>query len=98
LKLVFLPGELRCDKSNDGFYCVTIQGQEVLRTRSLRSAIRKFNDIRKEMEDRFPLTELSSKEKADMLQRAIGDSLVGHNSLGGRKKKTSAGGTRTFGG
>ncbi len=47
---------------------------------------------------RFPARELTADEKAEMLQRAIGDSLVGHNSLGGRKKKTTAGSTRTFGG
>ncbi len=98
MKLVFLPGALHLDESEDGFYCVTIEGQEVLRTRSQRAAVKRFNEIRKEMEERYPMTELTAEEKAQMLQRAIGDALVGHNSLGGRKKKTTAGGTRTFGG
>jgi hypothetical protein len=50
------------------------------------------------METRFPARELTAEEKREILQRSIADSLVGHNSLGGRKKKTTAGSTRTFGG
>jgi hypothetical protein len=98
MRLVFLPGELLCDIAEDGLFRVSIQNKEVIRTKSQRIAVQRFNELRKEMEERFPLTELTAEEKAEMLQRAIGDSLVGHNSLGGRKKKTTAGGTRTFGG
>ncbi len=58
----------------------------------------KYNELRSEMELRFPARALTADEKAELLLREIGDSLLGHNSLGGRKKKTTAGGTRTFGG
>jgi len=61
-------------------------------------AIKKFNIMRLEMEARYPAREPSAQEKAEILARAIGESLVGFNSLGGRKKKTTAGRTRTFGG
>jgi hypothetical protein len=61
-------------------------------------AVQKFNELRQEMEKRFPARELTPEEKTEMMQFAIADSLVGHNSLGGRKKKTTAGSTRTFGG
>jgi hypothetical protein len=50
------------------------------------------------MEAKYPARELTAKEKAETLRLAFADSLLGHNSLGGRKKKTTSGGTRTFGG
>ncbi len=98
MKLSFLPGGLFLDKAEDGNYSITLEGQEILRTRSQRAAVARFNELRREMEARFPARELTAEEKAEMLQKAIGDSLIGHNSLGGRKKKTTAGSTRTFGG
>jgi hypothetical protein len=79
-------------------FVVTIGGQEILSTKSRRSAIAEFNSLRAKLEKRFPQREPTAEEKAELLQREIKDSLVGHNSLGGRKKKTTAGGTRTFGG
>jgi hypothetical protein len=97
MKLEFLPGELLL-QYKDGAHTVTIAGRTVLETRSQRLAIQKYNEIRKRMEEQFPARPLTSEEKEELLQQAIGDSLVGHNSLGGRKKKTTAGGTRTFGG
>lgn len=98
MKLAFLPGELFLNQSEDGSYRITLQGQEISCTRSQRMAVKKFNSLRQEMEKRFPARELTPDEKAEILQMAIADSLVAHNSLGGRKKKTTAGSTRTFGG
>lgn len=98
MKLSFLPGELHLTQSEGGLYRVAIQGQEILTTRSKKMAVRKFNELRVEMEKRFPARELTPEEKAEILNMAIGDSLVGHNSLGGRRRKTTAGSTRTFGG
>jgi hypothetical protein len=87
MNLSFLPGDLHLSKSADGIFVVTMSGQQILSTKSQRSAVAKFNALRAELE-----------EKAELLHREINDSLLGHNSLGGRKKKTTAGGTRTFGG
>ena len=98
MKLSFLPGDLQLSKAEDGSYIVTIMAQTVFLSRSQRAAIDKYNELRREMESRFPARELTPEEKNELLHRQIGDSLVGHNSLGGRKKKTTAGGTRTFGG
>jgi hypothetical protein len=98
MKLAFLPGDLYLDQCEDGSYRVAMQGKEILVTRSKRAAVQKFNELRIEMQKRFPSRELTPYEKAEILRMAIGDSLVGHNSLGGRKKKTTAGSTRTFGG
>jgi hypothetical protein len=98
MNLSFLPGDLRLSKNADGLYIVNMAGQEILKTKSQRSAIAKFNSLRAELEKKFPAREPTAEEKAELLQREINDTLLGHNSLGGRKKKTTAGGTRTFGG
>lgn len=98
MKLSFIPGDLHLTQSADRIYHVTLQAQEIIATHSKRVAVQKFNELRVEMEKRFPLRELTPEEKAEILQMAIADTLVGHNSLGGRKKKTTAGSTRTFGG
>jgi hypothetical protein len=98
MNLSFIPGDLHLYQDEQGLFVVTIAGREILSTRSRRSAISKFNSLRSELEHRFPARELTTAEKAALLQREINDSLIGHNSLGGRKKKTTAGRTRTFGG
>lgn len=98
MKLSFLPGDLFLDSGDDGCLRITLDGQEVFRSRSKRAAIAKFNVLRQEMERRFPPHQLSDQEKAEIFRRMMSDALVQHNSLGGRKKKNTAGGTRTFGG
>lgn len=98
MKLSFLPGELQLVKNEEGDYLVTIQNREVVRTKSQKAALAKYAELRREMETRFPLRQLSPEEKAEILGNAIRESLLSHNSPGGRKKKTTAGSTRTFGG
>ena len=98
MKCSFLPGDLHLTTDADRSCVVSIAGEVIFRSRSQRAAVQKYNELRKEMETRFPARELTPEEKAEVMQREIGESLVCHNSLGGRKKKTTAGGTRTFGG
>lgn len=98
MKLSFLPGELYLESAEDGHFHVTLQGRVVLRASSQKAAMVKFNQLRKELEKLFPERQLTDEEKAQAFRRVIGDALVNHNSLGGRKKKTTAGSTRTFGG
>jgi hypothetical protein len=98
MKLSFLPGNLFLDSADDGYLRIALNGEEIFRTRSRKAAIARFNLVRAEMERRFPPRELSAKQKADAFREMVKDSLVQHNSLGGRKKRTTAGSTRTFGG
>ena len=98
MNMSFLPGELHLYKSESGQFIVKMAGREILSTKSQRAALAKFNALRTELEIRFPAREPTPEEKAELLQKEISSSLVGHNSLGGRKKKNTAGGTRTFGG
>jgi hypothetical protein len=98
MKLSFLPGKLYLDPAEDGSLRITLDGEEVFRTRSERAAVSKFNTLRQEMERRFPPRELSVEQKAEIFRQMVKDSLVQHNSLGGRRKKSTAGSSRTFGG
>lgn len=99
MNLSFLPGDLHLSKNPNGMFVVRMAGQEILSTKSERSALAKFKALRAELEKKFPMREATLEEKAEVLRREFKDSLVAHNSLGGRKKKkSSAGGTRTFGG
>jgi len=98
MNLSFVPANLHLKQTKEKEFIVSLDGQEILRTKSSRTALVKFNALREELEKTFPMREPTPEEKSDLLQREIKNSLLGHNSLGGRKKKTSAGGTRTFGG
>lgn len=98
MKLAFVPGDLYLGKVEGGYFLVRLKGEEVLRTRSQRAAIAKFSELRRLLENDFPVKDLSPGQKSELMNKVIGDSLVGHNSLGGRKKKSTAGSTRTFGG
>lgn len=79
-----------------GAYVIKVGGQEVLRTRSQKSALKTFNQLRKDMQDKFPSPEVSGEEKKALFQKFIDDSLVGPNSVRKRKKSTARS-TRTFG-
>lgn len=98
MKVSFLPGDLHLSKNADGVFVVRMADQEILITKSQRSALAKFKSLRAELEKKFPIRQPTADEKARLLQREINDSLLGRNSLGGRKRKTTASGTRTFGG
>jgi hypothetical protein len=95
MKLAFLPGGLFLSKEQDDFV-VTLDSKEVLRSRSQKRALTKFNELRKELEHKFPNRDLSPEEKRALLQKEIADSLVGHNAVRPRKKSTAKS-TRTFG-
>ncbi len=76
---------------------MTLQGTEIFRSSSSAKAVKRFNEIKKELEDKFPTHDVSDEGKKDLLQQSIADSLVKHNSLRPEKKKSAARGTRTYG-
>jgi hypothetical protein len=98
MNLSFLPGDLHLTRNDDGTFVITMAGREILSTKSQRAALARFNAMRNEMKLQFPSREMTPEEKNELLRQELADNLVGHNSLGGRRKKTTAGGTRTFGG
>lgn len=97
MRLSFIPADLHLDADPSGQFKVTMQGTEIFRSPSSTKALRKFNEVKKELEGKFPTHDLSVEEKSELLQRSITDSLVKHNSLKPEKKKSAARATRTFG-
>ena len=97
MKLSFVPADLHLSTEQDGQFKVTLQGTEIFRSSFSTKALRKFNEVKKELEEKFPTHDLSVEEKKELLQRSISDSLVKHNSLKPEKKKSAARSTRTFG-
>jgi len=89
MNLSFLPGDLHLSKNAEGFFVLKMAGQEILNTKSERSALTKFHSIRAELEQKFPMREPTEGEKAELLQREIRASLVQH-SFGSREKETTA--------
>ncbi len=98
MNLSFIPGDLHLKKNTSGDFVVTMSGQEILSSKSQRIAVARFNALRAELAEKIPMHVPTAEEKAELLQKEINNSLVGHNSLGGRKKKSTAGSSRTFGG
>jgi hypothetical protein len=89
MNLSFLPGDLHLSKNADGVFVLKMAGQEILTTKSERSAPARFHSIRAELEQRFPMREPTAEEKAELLQREIQESLVRH-SFGSQEKEIVA--------
>jgi hypothetical protein len=98
MKLSFLPGELYLTKESDGTYVVTVQGKEILSTRIEKKALVKFNEIRREMETRFPAHGLTPEQKRAALANLIGEFKFTQvrNSMK-KPKQDRIAKTRTFG-
>jgi hypothetical protein len=98
MNMSFLPGDLHLSQSPNGQFVLRMAGREILSTKSQRTAVAKFNALRSELETKFPARQPSSEEKAKLLQREISNSLLARKKGAKAKKKTTAGGTRSFGG
>ena len=98
MKLSFLPADLHLNKEQEGTYLVTMQGQELLRTRIEKKALARFNGLRKELEVQFPARELTSEEKRATLQKYLLDYKAAEVRASTKPtKKEKVTGTRTFG-
>lgn len=98
MKLSFLPGNLHLTKEQDGTYLVTMQGQELLRTRTEKKALTKFNTLRRELEAQFPVREWTAEEKRATLEKYLMDyKAVQVRASTKPPKKEKIRGTRTFG-
>jgi hypothetical protein len=97
MNLSFLPGELNLKKTQEGSYLITIQGEEILNTRSEKKALLEFNKIRKEMESKFPAHNLSREEKTRLLMKYIGESQDIPKESKKQGRKYTPGSTNTFG-
>jgi hypothetical protein len=98
MKLSFLPGDLHLSDESNGYFVIKVQGQEQVRTRSKRAAVSKFNKLRQELETCYPVHELTPEQKAETFRVAVGEWISTQYASRQRKKKSTAGSTRTFGG
>lgn len=97
MKLSFLPGELYLSEEY-GVFVIQVQGTEILRTRSKRMALSKFNELRRSMEQQFPTKEVTPEEKGELLKGVLNEALLADVGRRPPKKRSTAGSTRTFGG
>ncbi len=98
MKLSFFPGDLHLNKEQDGTYLVSMQGQELIRTRVEKKALTKFNALRRELEAQFPARELTAEEKRAALEKYLLDYKAAEVRASTKPpKKEKITGTRTFG-
>jgi hypothetical protein len=97
LKMSFIPGDLHLVQEGNGEHVLTLGSSEIMRTRSEKKAIARFKELRSEMEAKYPARELTPEERAAMFQAALAEAIVGSGTVRKRKKSTARG-TRTFGG
>ena len=98
MRLSFLPGDLHLTKETDGTYLVAMQGQELMRTRTEKKAIARFNAVRMNLESQFPARELTPEEKRSALENLLLDYKSGQVRASTKPaKKEKITGTRTFG-
>ncbi len=94
--LSFLPAELFLTKKDDGAFVVSMKAEEVFRTKSLKKALAKFNELRRELDAQFPIHEFTAEEKTELRQKHINEAIAGQTTHRPRKK-LKRGSTRTFG-
>jgi hypothetical protein len=97
LNMSFVPGQLELKTAESGEYVVRLQNEEVLKTKSPKVALARYNEIRTQMETLFPAAEFTPEERAELWRRHTADSLLDHNSRREQPKQRRRGSTRTFG-
>jgi hypothetical protein len=93
----FLPGQLELSVQN-GEYVVTVRGKVVMRNRSQKAAVNRFNTIRKSMESEFPQRQLSDEEIKAVLASKLNDVAIDETLKRPPRKRSTARSSRTFGG
>jgi hypothetical protein len=73
--MAFLPGGLRLESSGTE-YVISIEDEVIYRSKREKDALKRFNKIRREMEERYPATELTKEQKLEALKRLVGDQVL----------------------
>jgi len=97
VKMSFIPGQLEL-ASKDGVFSVSVEGREVFSTPSQKTAIAKFKEIRRGMEQSFPPRRPSAEDEKVSLQRMMTDVAVDETLRRPPRKRSTARSSRTFGG
>jgi hypothetical protein len=96
MRISFVPGELYLTEDANGFYTVTFRGSVILKTKAKKTAMAKYDAIRKELAAQYPTPEFTPQQKEELRRQASLDSMLSHNSLRTELKK-KPGKSRTFG-
>jgi len=96
VKVSFLPGELYLSEEY-GVFVIQVQGKDILRTRSRRTALSKFNELRRSMEQQFPVREVTPEERGELLKGILNEAVLADVGRRPPKKRIKPGSTRTFG-
>ncbi|MFZ1700964.1 MAG: hypothetical protein WAU71_09090 [Pyrinomonadaceae bacterium] len=86
VRLSFLPGGLILLKQGDEFV-ITIEEEEVFRSRVEKAALTKFHAIRCDMEEKYPATKLTKEQKQEALKRLVADQVLRQVRNSTRKSK-----------
>jgi hypothetical protein len=78
LNLSFPPGDLHLSQNADGFFVVTLKGQELLTTESQRVATAKYHSLRRKLEKLFPIPETTPADQRAGPEREVKDSRLEH--------------------
>lgn len=87
MRLSFLPGDLHLKFDADHGYVVRVRETTVLITEIQNHALKRFREIRRDFEARFPPSEVTADEKRLAFFRELLNSKVKHNSL--REQQTA---------
>lgn len=68
-------------------FVITIEEEEVFRSRVEKATLRKFNAIRRDMEEKYPATKLTKEQKQEALKRLVGDQVLRQVRNSTRKSK-----------
>jgi hypothetical protein len=72
---------------NGDEYVITIENEVVFRTHLEKSALKRFQAIRRDMEEKYPATELTKEQKMEALKRLVGDHVLRSVRNSTRKSK-----------
>lgn len=96
MKLSFLPGELYLSEES-GVFVIQMKEKEILRTHSRKTALSRFNELRRSMEQQFPTREVTPEDKEKLLKGILNEALLADVGRRPPKKRIKPGSTRTFG-
>ena len=80
MKLLFSPAELLLETDATGEYVLQLKGSVIGRFKQQKKAVAEFNKHCRELEAAMPTVDLTAEQKQELYKKAVGDSLVGHNS------------------
>jgi hypothetical protein len=76
MNLSFVPGELYLRENAEGVFIVTVAGRKVLSTKSRRSALGRFHNLRAELEKKSPAQEPTAADKSELLRNEVSESIL----------------------